>query len=390
MSRTLSDQQRKRLSGIQTITFIVAIIAVIVTLIGFFSNRDQFAGSYLFSFLFWMGITVGCLPMIMIHHLTEGGWGYPIRRFLEIGASLMPLVALFFLPLIFNLESIYLWARPEAVMHDPILQAKQLYLNSSGYIIRAVIYFTLWSFYAWVLNKESVAFSQTYKAQHRSRLLFFSGLGLVVYALTVTFASIDWSMSLEPHWYSTLYGLFFMIGQTITSFAFVILVCRFFMNDSPLKEKLNAGRVHDLGKLLLALVMLWAYLGLSQFIIIWGGNLAEEVPWYIRRFSNGWKSISILLTAFHFFIPFSLLLSRPLKRNLNTLAPVAALILFMRAVDLFWFVRPVFSQTFSIHWLDISCFLSLGALWIFFFISRIKKEEVVLSYDPDDTEGVAA
>lgn len=389
MSRTLSDQKKKHLSGIQNIALIISIITAILTIIGFFSHRDQFAGSYLFSFLFWMGITVGCLPMVMIHHLTEGGWGYPIRRFLEIGASLMPLIVLFFLPITFNLESIYLWARPEAVLHDPILQGKQLYLNSSGYIIRAVVYLALWCFYGWILNKESLAFSRSHKAEHRSKLLFFSGLGLLVYALTVTFASIDWSMSLEPHWYSTLYGLFFMVGQAITSFAFVILVCRFFMNDSPLKEKLNAGRVHDLGKLLLALVMLWAYLGLSQFIIMWNGNLAEEVPWYIRRFTNGWQIISILLTVFHFLLPFSLLLSRPLKRNLKTLAPIAGLILLMRSIDLFWFVRPVFSKTFSIHWLDISCFLLLGSLWIFFFILKIRKDEIVLSYDPEDTQGVA-
>jgi hypothetical protein len=390
MSQTFTEEQKNKLGGFKNIALIVAAISVIVTVIGFFTNHHQFAGSYLFSFLFWTGLTVGCLPMIMIHHLTEGGWGYPIRRFLEIGASMIPLTILFFLPVVFNLEAIYLWAQPEAVAHDTLLQAKQLYLNASGFTVRAVIYFSAWAFFGWILCKESVAFSRTHDAKHRKKLLFFSGLGLLVYALTVTFSSIDWSMSLEPHWYSTLFGLFFMIGNTITAFAFVILLCRFFMNVSPLKEKLNSTRVHDLGKLLLALVMLWAYLALSQFIIIWNGNLAEEVPYYIRRFTNGWQGMSIALAAFHFFIPFAFLLSRSLKRNLVTLAPIAGLILFMRAVDLFWYVRPVFSKNLSLHWLDLSCFVALGSIWIFFYISQLAKEEVVLSYDPEDGQGVAA
>lgn len=372
----------ERLGKIQKIGVIAGVIGAIVSVIIFMTQRDTFSASYLTSFLFWLGITVGSLPMIFIHHLTEGAWGYPVRRFLEIAASMMPWMVLAFLPIVFNLESLYLWARPEIVAHDTLLQEKQLYLNAAGFMQRAVFYFAIWIAYGWILNKWSLALNSTLDTKYRSRLQGLSGIGLVLFGLTVSFSSIDWGMSLEPHWYSTIYGFLFMIGQNLAGFAFVIVLCRYFNDGTPLKTNLTPERTHDLGKLLFAFIMLWAYIHLSQFIIVWSGNLAEEVTWYTRRFTHGWEIIAIGLAFLHFVIPFFLLLSRELKRNMAFLGTIAAVILFMRWVDLFWLVKPVFSESISLHISDISCFAAIGGFWIAILAGKLKKQDVSFSYDP--------
>jgi len=320
--------------------------------------------------------------MIFIHHLTEGGWGYPVRRFLEITASLAPWMALAFLPIALNMENLYLWARPEVVAHDAVLQEKQLYLNIPGFYQRAVFFFAVWTIYSRVLNNWSLKLSQTLDIKYKKRLQAVSGVGLVIFGLTVTFSAIDWGMSLEPHWYSTIYGFIFMVGQNLAGFAFIILLCRFFSDGAPLKNNLTPDRTHDLGKLLFAFVMLWAYIQLSQFIIVWSGNLAEEVTWYTRRFENGWGIIAVALALFQFAVPFTLLLSRDLKRNIKYLSVIAMLVLAMRWVDLFWLIKPVFNKSLSLGLNDIACFTGIGGFWLALLARKLKNADVSLSYDP--------
>ena len=366
----------------QRTALVLGLVGMAFAAAGFAMDRQSFAQSYLVAFLFWLGTALGCLPLIMLHHLTGGNWGFPIRRVMEIAVSTIPLLGLAFLPVAGGLQDLYLWARPEAVAHDLILQQKQLYLNPSFFCGRAVFYFVVWSLWAMALSKGSKAYDQNPSSRIQGRLQMLSGAGLVMYGLTVSFASIDWAMSLEPHWYSSIYGFMFMIGQTLAAFALVILMTRALAEEGPLTPLVNTLRIHDLGKLLFAFIMLWAYIGLSQFIIIWSGNLKEEIPWYLTRFSGGWQIPAFALAAFHFVVPFGLLLSRGLKSRLTTLAPVAGLILVMRYVDLVWLVKPAFSDTLSLTWMDAACMAAIGGLWIAWLLHRILNSSLALSHDP--------
>lgn len=349
---------------------------------GFLSGRTGFAQSYLTAFLFWIGTALGVLPLIMLHHLTDGNWGYPIRRLMEVIAGTLPFFVLAFLPVAACMPQLYLWARPEAVAADALLQQKQLYLNVPGFFWRAGFYFLVWGALAYGLLRGSRAYEKDHSPKVQDKLQVISGLGLVAYGLTVTFAAVDWAMSLEPHWYSTIYGFIFLIGQTLSGFAFVILLARCLSDKGPLTPAINSLRVHDLGKLMFAFIMLWAYIAISQFVITWSGNLKEEIPWYLRRFHGGWQTLGLALPLFHFAAPFILLLSRDLKRSFHTLAPIAGWILFMRFVDVYWLVKPAFSETFSFSWMDLACMAGLGGLWIAWVLHGVRSTSLLLNHDP--------
>ncbi len=383
MQTMQADQAiQTKLGSLKNKALVVAAAGIVLTLAGFFVDKTAFASSYLVAFLFWLGITVGCLPLVMLHHLADGGWGYPLRRVMEVIISLIPLMALAFIPIYLMLPVLYPWANPEIVAHDSIIQLKGGYLNPEGYLIRAVIYFTIWMLLAAFLIRASKAFSKTFSDGLRATLQRVSGVGIIVYALSSTFASVDWSMSLEPHWFSTIYGVLFIAGQTLLGFGFSVAAVVLLSKGEPLNKVLTTERSHDMGKLFFAFIMFWAYISLSQFIIIWNGNLAEETPWYIKRFSNGWEILSVLLPICHFFIPFLLLLSRYRKRVPVRFFRVIVFVLAVRWVDLNWLIKPALYPSIHFHWLDITCFAAIGGLWLFFFLGKIQKENLVLEHDP--------
>lgn len=383
MQTMQADQAiQSKLGSLKTRALIVAATGIVLTLAGFFVDKTAFASSYLVAFLFWLGITVGCLPLVMLHHLADGGWGYPLRKVMEVILSLIPLMALAFIPIYLMLPVLYPWANAEIVAHDPIIQLKGGYLNAEGYLIRAVIYFAIWMVFAAFLTRASKAFSKTFSDGLRATLQRVSGVGIIVYALTSTFASVDWSMSLEPHWFSTIYGVLFIAGQTLLGFGFSVAAVVLLSKGEPLNKVLTTERSHDMGKLFFAFIMFWAYISLSQFIIIWNGNLAEETPWYIKRFSNGWEILSVLLPICHFFIPFLLLLSRYRKRVPVRFFRVIIFVLAVRWADLNWLIKPALYPSLNFHWLDITCFAAIGGVWLFFFLGKIQKENLVLEHDP--------
>ncbi|MBI3896412.1 MAG: hypothetical protein HY313_10835 [Acidobacteria bacterium] len=356
----------------------VGISGFSLCLLGAYWNRVQFFHSYLFAFLFWTGIALGCLAIMMLHHLTAGAWGMVIRRLLESGSKTLALMAFLFVPLIFGLRSIYSWTQPIQ------LPSQQLeYLNIPFFIARAALYFLIWLWIVYLLGR----WSQEQERGEGSRLLrkmrLLSGPGLVLYGLTASFAAIDWIMSLEPHWYSTIFGLLVIGGQVLSAMAFVIVALVLLAARQPLVGIVQPRHFHDLGKLLLAFVMIWAYLAFSQLLIIWSGNLTEEIPWYLHRWQGGWLWIGILLIVFHFALPFFLLLSRDLKRSGKTLAILAMFLLLMRAMDLFWLVVPGFSpERFRIHWMDVAASIGVGGLWLAFFIWQLKKRSLLPVGDP--------
>jgi hypothetical protein len=370
-----------------------ALIAGIVGLagcaIGALAAPQQFFRSYLFATLFWGGIALGCLAVLMLRYITGGAWGVPIRRPLESATRTLPLVALFFVPLLFGLSRLYDWARPEDVARDPILRHKTLYLNVPFFVGRGLLYVAAWLLLAFFLNRWSSEQDRAPSPGVNRRLQLLSSGGLVAYGLTITFWSIDWMMSLEPHWYSTMYGVLLIAGQALSGLAFATAVTILLSRYEPLSRVVSAENLHDLGKLLLAFVMFWAYVSFSQYLIIWAGNLPEEIPWYLRRLQGGWGWFGIALIVLHFALPFLLLLPADANRNPRILAFVAFLVVGMRCVDLFWLVRPAFDPgRFEVHWLDLAAFVGLGGLWITIFLWQLLERPLLPRNDPEFPEAL--
>ncbi len=346
--------------------------------VGFFVERDQFFRSYLFGWLFWLGVAVGCLGLAMLNQLTGGLWGIVPRRFHEAAARTIPFMAVLFLPVLLGLGSLYVWARPEAVAADPIIQSKTAYLNVPFFLIRAALYFAVWTGLGVVVSRWSVQQDEGIDPVRGGRLRGVSGVGLVALFGTTTFAAIDWGMSLAPHWYSTMYGVLFIVGWTLSALSFTIVLMALVAEEPPMSAALRPGTVHDLGKLLLAFTMLWGYVNFSQFLIVWSGNISEETPFYIHRLEGAWGAVAVVLLLFHFAVPFALLLSRDLKRNARTLGIVAALMLVMRLVDLFWLLAPDLLShgheraPLRVHWMDLAAALGLGGLWLLLFARQLR------------------
>ena len=371
------------LAQLQRRALVVGCIGVALCLLwGTFLNPVQFFYSYLMAFLFWVGIALGSLAILMLHHLVGGAWSAMIQRVLEAATRTLPLLAVFFVPLLFGMGALYSWARPEVVAADVILQHKRAYLNVPFFIVRTVIYFAIWLLMAQCLNRWSrqheATVGQPTQDQVRRRLRLLSAPGLGLYALTVTFASIDWVMSLEPYWYSTMYGVLFIVGQALSALAFAIVAVSLFAATEPVASVATPERFHDLGNLLLAFVMLWAYIGFSQFLIIWSGNLAEEVPWYLHRTRGGWDGMAMFLILFHFALPFVLLLIRSTKRHVRALASVATLVCCVHVVDLFWLVLPALHQSaLRVHWMDIVAPIGLGGIWLALFTRNLATRSLI-------------
>jgi hypothetical protein len=378
------------LGRLQRTGMVAGSVFLLALAVGFVLDRDQFFRSYLLGWLFWLGIAVGCLGLAMLNQLTGGMWGLVPRRFHEAAARTIPAMAVLFLPVLLGLGSLYVWSRPEVVEADEIIRSKTPYLNVPFFVARAVLYFAVWSGLALVVSRWSAQQDAGADAgsMRGGRLRGVSGVGLVALSGTTSFAAIDWGMSLAPHWFSTMYGVLFIVGWTLSALSFTIVLMAHLSGESPMSEALRPGTVHDLGKLLLAFTMLWAYVNFSQFLIVWSGNISEETPFYIQRLHGGWGAIAVVLLLFHFALPFALLLSRPLKRNARSLAIVAGLMLVMQLVDLYWLIGPdLLTQghghaPLRLHWMDFASTLGVGGLWLFLFARQVRTRPVLPLGEP--------
>lgn len=316
------------------------------------SERGQFFRSYLVAFLAALSPAVGALALLLIHRLTGGEWGATLRPVLEPAARTLPLLAVLFVPLLFGLPAVYPWARwtAEDVAGSAVLHHKSLYLNAPGFVARSALYLAIWAGLSWLVGRD----------ERDALARRVSGPGLLLLGLSVTFAAVDWVMSIEPFWYSSIFGLLFGAGQLLAALAFGVLCLVL------LVPEVRRGTLQDLGSLLLALVMIWAYMGFSQFLLIWSANLPEEVPWYLKRLDGGWRVLALMLVGVQFVLPFLLLLSRDLKRRPGLIGGVAAVVLFMRVVDLYWMVTPAYFpyQGFRLHLLDAALLVGVGGVWL--------------------------
>jgi len=361
---------------------IAGIVFLVVLAAGAFINAREFFQAYLIGWTFWTGIAVGSLALLMLQHLTGGGWGLVIRRSLEAATRTLPLMAVLFIPVLIGAHSIYHeWMDPAEVAKHPAVQSKASYLNLPFFTVRFVIYFGVWIALAYFLNKWSLAQDRTADNRYTKNMRVLSGGGMVALIFSVTFASIDWYMSIEPDWFSTIYGFIFVAAWSLSALAFVIAVMARLSREEPMRRIVAPLHFHDLGKLLLALVMLWAYFAFSQFLIIWSGNLPEEITWYIRRIHGGWGALIIMIGILHFAAPFLFLLSRGIKRNPGKLVFIAVLVLVMRSVDLLWMLAPAFGHRMWIL-MDFAAVIGFGGLWLAFFAWQLGKRPLIPINDP--------
>jgi hypothetical protein len=368
----------------------VGAIGTVVALFVAFTNPTAFFRGYLVSYMDWLGVCLGSMVIVMVRHMTGGGWGTVIRRILGASMRTLPLLILLFIPFaIYGVPRLYPWAMPMDSISNPAIREHlekhsfilRDYLNYRGFVIRAVIYFAIWFLLQYLLSKFSFEHDHPPYADTSARFKMVSAPGIILYALTLSFAAIDWIMSLDPSWFSTIYGLLFVAGQLVSALSFAIIVERILFNYRPMSVLLRPNFVHDHGKFLLTFIMVWAYFSFSQWLIIWAGNLPEEITWYFRRLHGGWAYVGLFLIVFHFFVPFFLLLSRPFKRDITRLVWLAVWMLFMRYVDLFWHIEPSFSETFTVTLADIAVPFAMGGIWIAYFCRNLSSQPLVPAYD---------
>ena len=371
---------------------IAALIGLIVCVIGMFKAPDRFFPSYLLAFMFVLGLSLGSLGLLMLQHLTGGNWGIMIRRPLESATRVLALVAVLFVPIFFGMRYLYIgWLNaPPPGQEGALSDFQRSYLTPNGFRMRAVIYFLIWGVLVFLFNRwsrEQDANPEDNAIRVRFKML--AGPGIILYVFVMTFAAIDWVMSLSPHWASTIYGFLFVVGQLISSMSLMIAIVVLLARTGPLSGVLQPRHIHDLGKLLLAFVMLWAYFQFSQLLIIWSGNQPQEISFYYSRLHSQWGVVAVIVLIFHFFVPFFLLLSRDLKRNPTLLRGVALWLIFMRLIDLFWYTRPEFTRTALPTIWDLAAALAAGGLWFFFFAGNLKQLPLLPVGDPKLAEAIA-
>ncbi len=373
------------LPGMRQFGMISGVLGVVLAVAGYFmSGLDRFFQAYLIGYTFWMGVILGSMALLMVQYLSGGVWGIILRRPFEAALRTLPMMTVLFLPIpLFGMHSLYEWTHAEAA-NDAVIQSKALYLNVPFFLVRQAIFFAIWNGMAFLLTRWSAEHDRTGDPSLLDKLSKLSGAGLVIYGLTLTFAMVDWTMSVNPHWFSTIWGMLYAGGQGLSAFAFGICVLVMLAQTAPLNRVLTNHHFHDLGKFLFAFLMLWAYLSFSQFLIIWSANIPEEIPHYLDRWENSYKYLSIFIVVGHFMIPYALLLSRDLKRNMGKLRVIATWILFARVADYYWHVAPeLHKEGLSLNLLDFALPLAIGGVFISLFVSQLGGRSLLPVNDPD-------
>jgi hypothetical protein len=362
----------------QVPALILGILGLAACGIGWFLDPPTFYRAYLPSYLFWFEIVAGSLAVLMLQYVTGGEWGVMIRRPLGAAARTIPMFLVFIIPIMVGLPHVYTWANPEIVSHNHLLQLKQVYLNRPFWIGRTVFYFLVWSLWAWRIRVLSLRFYEDRSPDTELSRRKWSAAGLMMIVLTLTFASIDWVMSLEPMWYSSMFGISFTVGCALSAFAYVTFLLTQLSKTRAMGEILKSSHLRDLGNLMLAFTMLWAYTAFSQFLLIWYGNIKEEVPYYLKRSHGVWGFIAAMLIIFHFFLPFFLLLMRSIKDRPRTIAIVTVIILAMRYIEIYWLTAPAhYGEHFRFSWMSVAALVGIAGVWFWFFVQQLKGQTII-------------
>ncbi len=372
------------LVGWRTRSTIVGVVFLIISAIMFFVSPKQAMHSYLVAYMMVLGLTLGSMAWLMVWHLTGGSWGVPIRRILEAAMACLPLLIVGWIPIAVGMKLSYPWLNSEVLREamEKNQHGGMGYESATGFILRGILYFVVWALFTWFLLHWSHEQDEPGHPPFGSRFRAVSGLGLLIYAWTLTFAVVDWVMSLTPFWISTIYGFIYMVDQAMLAMCLVIIVGHSLRKFEPLGTLLRAHNFHDYGKLLFTTIMLWAYFSFSQWLIYWSGNLPEETKWFNVRAHGDWGYVAFIIILCQFAIPFSILLSRPIKRNSGKLIWVAWFVVLMRFVDNWWNVQPAFTEFAHGVWLDAVMTIGLGGVWVAYFFWNLARRPMVVLNDP--------
>jgi hypothetical protein len=372
------------LKKLQSAAILMIVAGVVLSAAGFaLQGPDSFFQSWLTSYLYWFGITSGCIALLMLHHTVGGGWGFIIRRMLEAGSRCLPLMVIAFIPVILGMHSLYEWTHTEAAS-DAVLRMKAPYLNVPGFIGRTVFYFFVWGVFTFLMNKWGAVYDERADKKIFGNLNRLGAFGLLIQVLLVTFMAVDWVMSITPHWVSSMLGPLFVAGQALTTLALMNVFVGTLGLKSPLLKLVPERYFRDLGNLMMALILVWAYMSFSQYLIQYSGNIKEEVEWYVVRRHGGWGIIGLSLVFLHFALPFAVLLASAVKTNPKNLWRIAAFVLFIRWVDLMYLSRPNLEPNLlkALHLADVGTFCLLGGVWLFWWSREVQKRPLIPAHDP--------
>lgn len=361
----------------------LGIAGLVLCIIGYFVDPAQMFHSYLTSFAFWTTLSLGALFFVMLHHLTNSTWSIVIRRMVETIMAVLPYMAILFIPILIGMNELYHWTDSEAVAGDHLLQHKSPYLNTGFFIIRTIVYFVIWTALARMLYKTSISQDRGFQQGQIQKLRKISAPGMVLFALSVTYAAFDWLMSQDAHWYSTIFGVYVFAGGLVSALAFIAFMSLFLRRRGILSDSITTEHYHDLGKLIFAFMVFWAYVAFSQYFLIWYANIPEETIWFHYRYRGSWKFVSLLLVFGYFVIPFIILISRGAKRNLTLMKIMAGWLLFMHWVDLYWIIMPNHKSLNAwISWMDVTAMAGIGGIYLWLFWRRFIKHPLVPVNDP--------
>ena len=364
------------------ILLIAALVAGVLAMIGFFRDPKEFSFAFLVPFVFFLTIALGCLFFVLIQHLTRAGWSVVVRRIAEAAA----MTVLIFLPLfvfvILGRHELFHWTHADAVAHDHLLQHKSPYLNFPFFVVRAIVYFLVWGLLATYFYRASIKQDETGDPGTTVAMQRRSAPSIILFGLALTFMAFDWLMSLDPHWFSTIFGVYIFAGSTLAAMSFILLVSLVLRNRGILANTILDSHLKDLGRFMFAFAVFWAYIGFSQFFLIWYGNIPEETLFFIHRLEGGWKPFSLFLVLGHFIIPFILLMGRSAKNSPQLMGGMAVWILFMHYLDLFWVVIPNHRHHIGFSWMDLACLVLVGGLFVAWFARIFTGKNLIPVGDP--------
>jgi len=363
--------------------FVVAVVAAAASAFGFFRDREQFAFSYLVSFAFFLSLSLAGLFFVMLQHLTRAGWSVAVRRVAESMGMTVPAFVILFLPVALGIHDLYHWSHADVMEHDALLRHKEPFLNSTFFLVRAAVYFVVWGVLARYFYVTSVRQDQSRDPRLTVVMQRRSAPGMVLFAFTLTFMSFDWIMSLDPHWYSTIFGVYIFSGSALAGFAVIFLVVRGVQGAGYLRDIVRLDHYRDLGRLLFAFTVFWAYIAFSQYFLIWYGNIPEETVFFVDRLEGSWRAVTMVLAAGHFGVPFLLLMSRWTKNKPAIIGLMAVWILVMHYLDVYWLIMPVLHREgVRLNWMDFACMGTVGAVFLALLIRQLGSRPLVPVGDP--------
>jgi len=377
---TLDSATSKKWTGILGT---IGLFGLIASGIGLGTDRAQFFHSYLTSYMFCLSLTLGCLFFTVLQHLVGAHWSIVVRRIAEVVMSNVGLMVILFVPVALGLHDLYHWTHHDAVAHDRLLQQKEPYLNTTFFFIRIAVYFLVWFGVSRFFFQRSVQVDETQDVGLIQSMRRFSAPSILLFALTQTFASFDLLMSLDPHWFSTIFGVYFFAGSVVSAFSLIALIALLLRSSGKLVNEITPEHYHDLGKLMFAFTVFWTYIAFSQYFLIWYGNIPEETIFYLNRWEGGWRTVSLFLAIGHFIVPFVILMSRHAKRKLALLGFMACWIVFMQYVDMYWLVLPnLHKQSVGFHWLDVATWMGVTGIWGAVIVRRLGQQALIPAQDP--------